>query len=176
MLFKTSDEIKRYLPANAAFEFDQIKPFIERQAEPELIIPAISQAQYDLLNTAYNTNKLTDSLEKLLDKVRFPLANYAYLKYIPFAQLNISASGIHIEVNDEKKTAFEWQINKLEESCREAADNGTEQLLEFMEANKSDYEAWAESESYTVFKDCFIYTAKEFSKHFNIGKSRRTFL
>jgi hypothetical protein len=176
MLFKSADEVKKYLPQNASFEFEQILPFIKFNGEPELIIPAISQAQYDALNTAYNDNDMTEDLEKLLDKVRFPLANFAYMKYIPFAQLSISASGIHIETNDEKKTAFEWQINKLESACIENAYNGIEQLLIFLETNKATYTVWAASTSFTEFKECFVNTAIEFNNYFNIGKSRSTFI
>lgn len=176
MLFKTTEEIKQYLPANAAFKFEQIRPFIQFQIEPNIIVPVLGQAQYDALTAAYAVNTLSAAQKALLDKVRYPIANYAYVLYIPFAQVAISASGIHIEVSNERKTAFEWQINKLEESCLDAADNGIERLLEFMEANISDYPDWSGSSSYTVFKECFINTSRVFSSFFNIRESRRLFL
>ena len=175
MLFSTPDEIKNFLPQNAAFEMQQISSFIT-DTEDTLIVDAIGQAQYDLLHAAYSNANISGALEKLLKKVRRPLANYAYYKYIPFAQLTFSASGIHIEVNEQKRSAFPEMIEKLEDACIEGANTGIENLLKWMEANKADYAAWTGSTAYTVFKECFINTATEFSDHFNIGNSRRTFL
>jgi hypothetical protein len=127
------------------------------------------------LEQAYANNSLNDHHKKLLDKIRYPLANYAYLQYIPFAQVAITASGIHIEVNDQKKTAFEWQINQLRQSLADAADNGIEQLYLFLEENKTTYADWATSSERTVLKECFINTASEFNYFYNIGNSRRIF-
>lgn len=174
MLFKTSDEIKRYLPANAAFEFFQIAQFI-KQAEQQFIVPVLGLNTYNALVNAYSINNLTPDQAKLLDKVRYPLANYTYLQYIPFAQVVISASGIHIEVNDQKKTAFEWQINQLRQQLAEAADNAIESLYIFLEENKSTYTDWASSSERTILKECFINTAAEFNNFYNINNSRRLF-
>lgn len=174
MLFKTSDEIKKYLPANAAFEFFQVEQFIN-QAEQQFIIPVLGETTFTALNDAYSINSLTPDQDKLLDKVRYPLANYTYLQYIPFAQVAITASGIHIEVNDQKKTAFEWQINQLRQQLAEAADNGIESLYIFLEKNKAIYTDWAASAEKTILKECFINTAEEFNKYYNINSSRRLF-
>lgn len=174
MLFKTAQELKKYLPANAAFEFHQAEQFI-LQAEQQYILPVLGNTTFNILNQAYAFNNLTTDQEKLLDKVRYPLANYTYLQYIPFAQVVISASGIHIEVNDQKKTAFEWQINQLRQQLAEAADNGIESLYLFLESNKTTFTDWAASPERSILKECFINTAVEFNQYYNINSSRRMF-
>lgn len=176
-LFKTIDEIKLYLSVTKAFKFDSILPYI-KQAEAKYIIPAISQAQYDPLNTAYNatTPTLTTDQTNLLDKIRLPLANLSYLLYIPVGQLQLDDAGIRIANTENMKTAFEWQIEMLKKSFQDAGFDGLETLLKFLETNKTIYTLWAASTSYTEFKTMFINTASDFSKYYNINNSRRTFL
>lgn len=178
MLFKTVSEIKKCLPANAAFEFGDIEPFIQLQAEPNFLIPVLSQEQYDLLNAKYNDSAadLTDDEKQLLGLCRFATANYAYLLYTPFGQVNISKSGIHIETSETKKTAFQWQLDELKSGLINAAFIGLENLLKFLEIKKGIFTAWASSETFTLLHDSFINSADDFDEYYRISKSRLTFL
>jgi hypothetical protein len=181
-LFSTIDEIKDYLPVTVTFEFRDIMPYIDR-AEVRYIIPFLSKQQYDDLLTAYNTSiatvapvALTSDNKALLKKVRMPLANFAYMLYIPLGQIQIDSAGIRIATTENLKTAFQWQIRMLQKSFIEAGYEGTDTLLEFLEQNKSTYTLWAGSTCYTHFKELFINTALQFSDYVNINNSRRTFL
>jgi hypothetical protein len=175
MLFRKTPEIKKYLPANTAFKLEPMESFIEHKALPELILPLLGKEQYDALHAAYRANNMDAKLKALLPLVQYPLANYAALRFLPWAQVNFSDSGVHITTSNESKTAFEWQINMLRTECLESAFNGMELLLAFLEDHKEDYEEWRTSSAYTISKECFINSAKDFSEYYGIGGSRRTF-
>lgn len=174
MLFKTVEEIKAFLPVNVSQDMDTIAPFVS-QAEGKFIIPAVSATQLAALQTAYDSGDMTSAQKSLLAKIRAPLANFAYLLYIPVGQVQISDAGIRIANTDQFKTAFQWQIDDLKNSFMDAGFDGLDQLLAFMEANKSDYALWTASSSYTLFKEGFLISAEEFNKYFNINSSRMTF-
>jgi hypothetical protein len=177
-LFKTIEEVQAVQPTLSSSEFDNILPFI-KQAELDFIIPAISKEQYDNLSAWYNTATPTDDAENeaLLEKVQAALALYAYYLWIDSGQLQIGDSGIRIATTDTLKTAFQWQIDALKISVLNQAGSATDHLLDFMETNKDDYDLWSASESYTEFKDCFIVSAKDFTKIYGkLGGSRLNFL
>lgn len=191
MLFETTSELKKYIPANISLEFDDIKPYIAL-AETRFIIPVLGKAQYNKLQEVF-TNGLDqssgsgsgsgsgslydeDAHNDLLDKVRLPLANFAFLLYIPMAQVQISSSGIHISRNENKTAAFNQQIDDLKRSFQDSGYVGIDILLEFLEENKSIYTLWAASDAFTIFRESFINKTADFNKIININNSRRTFL
>ncbi len=176
-LIKTSDELRTFLPLNKTFDPSGILPFVT-EAEVGTIIPAISQAQYDDLNGAYNNEPytLSPAQTKLLAKVQAALTCFAFNLWLPFGQVQIDNSGIRIANTDTMKTAFQWQTDKLDQSSLQSGFSALEQLLVFMEANKSDYSLWAGSSSYTVYKSLFITTAIQFDTLFSINQSRLVFI
>ncbi len=176
-LFKTIEEIKDFLPVSVTFSFQDILPFI-KQAERDYIIPAIGKEQYEEIDEAYNaeTPDLDEEQEALLEKIRVPLASFAYMLWIPWGQVQIDSSGIRIVTNENIKTAFQWQVNALEESAMSSGYSGLEALLEFLEEGKDTYTTWADSDAYTEYKKHFIYSAKIFNQYFNIGSNRRTYM
>lgn len=176
-LIKTTTELKKYLPVNKDFNVEGLLPFVT-QAEVDFIIPAISKAQYDDLNTEYNdaTPSLSDAQTALLEKVQPALAHFAFNKWIPFGQVQIDSAGIRIANTDTMKTAFQWQTDKLEESSKQSAYSHLETLLTFMEENKADYTLWTASSAYTIFKEAFINTAIDFNTYIDIKTSRLTFV
>lgn len=171
-LFKTIDEIKNFLPITVSFTFEDVLPFI-KEVERDEIIPLISKEQYDDLNDEYNatTPSLSDAQTALLERIRYALAPLAFKRWIPFGQVQISSAGIRIASNDQIKTAFPWQIDKLEESALRSGFSALESLLQFMQDNKADYALWTASDSYTLFKKYFINSASDFSDFYNINKS-----
>jgi hypothetical protein len=176
-LFKTIAEVKLYWPTLSSSKIENIKPFID-QAERDFIITAIGKFQYDELNEWYNTETPAENaaLTALLAKVQASLALYAYYLWIPSGQLQIGDSGIRIATTDTLKTAFQWQIDELQDSILRQAGTAMDALLEFLEENKDDYGVWATSDAYTKFKDCFIKTAAEFTTIYNaLGGSRVNF-
>ena len=178
MLFKDLEEIKKYVNSAESVDFNQLKSSIE-DAERMFIIPIISQAQYDDLNDKYTVAGnagLETKEKKLLEKIQNPLARFAYMLWMPEGMIKVTGDGFQIVSDDKMKTAWQWQTDKLEFKMMTAGYAGIDSLLEFLESNKADYPLWTASSAFTIFKECFINTAKDFSSRHNIGDSRRVFL
>lgn len=182
-LITTIDQIKQYLAVNVSSKFDSLLPYIER-AELKYIKPTLGADQYNALvswvdqsgSGSASASVSDEDYEALLVKVRRALANLAYYLYIPIGQVQISDSGIRIASTENLKTAFQWQVDKIEQSFLDAGYESLEDMLEFLEENKDTYTTWAESDAYTEFKELFISTARVFNQYFNISASRRTFV
>lgn len=176
-LIKTTDDLKKYISVNVSTNINTLAPYME-QAAIKFIMPCIGAGAYADFLTKHNTNgAITPGsiFEEGLFKLQRAMAHFAYYLYIPVGQLQISDSGIHISVNENKKTAFEHQIVKLEESFINAGYDAIEDLLDFMEDNTAIFNVWAATSAYTEFKDVIITNAKTFSVWYNIGNSRRMF-
>jgi hypothetical protein len=177
MLFKSSKEIKEFLPANAEFEYESIRPFIETHGENVFLRKYTGDTLMGLLQVRYNENNLSGKWKELLRKVQMPLAFYSFLRYMSWGMLNITKGGILQSGDDKKKNPFPWQINGLKRECIEGAYIGVEELLRFLEGNRSDgyFALWTGSTGDTFFNELLIRTVDEFNEIYDINSSRRTF-
>lgn len=178
MLFKKKEEVAKYINQASSVDFEELKQSFE-DAEREFIIPVIGQAQYDALNDKYTisgTSGLNVKEKALLEKIQSPLARFGMMQWLPEGILKVTGDGVHIVTTDSMKTPFAHQVDRLEFRWLKAGYTGIDSLLEFMETNKDDYPAWTGSSAYSIFKECFINSAKEFSSIHGIGDSRRIFL
>jgi hypothetical protein len=178
MLFKKKEEVAKYINQASSVDFEELKQSFE-DAEREFIIPVIGQAQYDALNDKYTisgTSGLNTKEKALLEKIQSPLARFGMMQWLPEGILKVTGDGVFIVTTDTMKTPFAHQVDRLEFRWLKAGYSGIDSLLEFMESNKDDYPAWTGSSAYSIFKECFINSAKEFSSIHGIGDSRRIFL
>jgi len=173
-LIKTTDEIKAFMPFAITFKIADITPFIN-QVEYEIIIPLISKAQYDALQTAYDANSLNADQTKLINKVRAVITPFALLRWIPWGQVQINSSGIQIVSNETNKTAFSWQVQDLKQNSEMSGYTAMESLYRFLYDNKATYTVWWDSTERKYLMRSFINTAAEFSIYFNISSNRKTF-
>lgn len=183
-LFRAQRE--HLLPLLGRLLLNQLQLLVDDEAAYSNVIADIAAqnfliAQHNLthpdnLRPLVPTIPSVPQMQALLPWVQAPLAALAYELYIPWGQLNIGSTGFRIVVSASEKTAFQWQINDLETSARNIGYTALEGLLEFLEENKSSYTAWTASETYAEAAVCFVPTAKEFSRVFNIRNSRLTYL
>ena len=87
----------------------------------------------------------------------------------------IDDSGISRKENENYKTAYANQINKILEASITSAYDGLEMLLEFLEDNESDYPIWVADDAYTKNKAFFINTSVDFADQYPIVRGRQTF-
>lgn len=175
MIFKTTDDLKKYFSLTSGFTFDSFKPFLSSSLE-ENIYPWISKTQYTDLDTAYIGNTMTSDQQNLLVYAQRTLAHMAMFKYSFLADKTIGVNGVNVNTDDDNKMIAQWRMEDLREYCLTEYDASVEQLLKFLETNKATYTLWAASTSYTVYKESFINNVDEFHSYFKIGNSRRTFL
>jgi len=172
MLLNSLDDIKQYITVSVTSSFQSIEPYIKR-AERKYIVPTISQPQYDELD---NGSSLSSKQEDALNLLQEATAFLAYYLYIPELQVHISDQGINIITSEHKKTAFPWQIQKLEEHWFTTGMDLLEEALILMENNRTEFTKWENSDAFTIFRDHFIATADEFESIYPIQGSRRMFL
>jgi hypothetical protein len=180
LLVETLDQIKEHLPINASFTFDGIRPFIE-SVQGRYIVPYIGVVFFNELYDRYKGNDsktLSDLDNELLYKVRKAIAHLAYLEYIPHGNVMVSDMGIHISVNEQKKTAFQWQVEELKDSYRKHGFDAIDDFLLFLEDKReeADFALWKNGTGYTLKNQYFITSASEFSKYVNINGSRRVYM
>lgn len=178
-LFKTIADIQKYLSIDTNSKYEQILPYI-KQAESQILIPALSKAEYDSLHSAYQAvsdeTTLTTAQKNLLDKCRLVVAPFGLMFWTPIGQLRIDANGIRIVNTDTHKTAFQWQIEDAKKALADMGYQAVEDLLVFLEENKATYTSWAASANYAELNKLVISSATEFEKYFPINNSRRTFI
>ena len=125
MIFKKDDitEFKNALTITAELNMADLYSSIVNKGQDELLIPkGLGSALFALLDAAYNSSDTTPvRFEKILAKCQYIVANYAYMRYLPQAQVLISKEGVRITKSVKTSTAFEWQINQLTEELSKSA-------------------------------------------------------
>jgi hypothetical protein len=175
MIFSTIQEFRELINISAGMDFDSLTPDI-RRAERKYLIPYIGQAQYTELVTKYETGDEAEEWERLLAHAREVVACFTMHLYLPMAQVNISDVGVNLNHTDSQVTAFQWQIDQLDEGYfLKLGHAGIDSLLTMMDENKEDYPKWAQSVHYLTNKDAIINTYSEFNKHYYIQNSPTTY-
>ncbi|MBC7509385.1 MAG: hypothetical protein H7320_11665 [Ferruginibacter sp.] len=168
MLFKTSPILRSYATLGEV-NFAEIQNTV-KQTEDKHIIPVLGLTQYNLLNTAYNTatgETLADvKLAALLEQCRKVIAPYVCYYYTPKVDGSLSAGGFRRQETQTAKSAYQYQVTNFREANLQEAEAATENLIRFLEANKTDYTAWAESDEFKAYRSLFIKTALEFNTIF----------
>lgn len=177
-LIKDIEDVRNHVAIDAGSTLNNLQPDID-EVEQDYIIPALGQATYDALNSAYNadTPNLDEDETKLLNFCQVALVNLAQAKYIVVNRVNFSNSGIRIIESGEYKTAYKYMFDELIQHFEKRGFNYIDKALAFLESKKDVFVDWAgDEDAYTVNKRHFIQTADQFDKHYRIGKSRRTFI
>lgn len=176
----TIEEIKKYVSINVTSTFNKVDPHFSR-AERKHLVPLIGSVLFNSQITAYNSalKKVEDmpvvpqGLQVLIQEA---VANIGSLNFLAQAQLQMSDNGIRISVNNEMKTAFQWQIEDLKFQLGKDGYDALEEILIYLEANTATFDTWKTSDAYYLQKGFFVNTAAEFDKHFHINGSRLTYL
>lgn len=175
-LISDIETFREYVKVNVNTNISVLTPSIA-EAERRYIIPLISKGLYDdLIDYIEGSNESNATMNALLAQIQIPLANLAFWLYIPSGNVMIDDAGIHVLKNDNYSPASQFRVEDLKESVATAGFDALDNLLEFLEENKDEFPDWTASDSYTIFHELMLSTAKEFSKHYNINNSRRTFL
>jgi hypothetical protein len=171
MLFKTLDEFQPFIPANQGFTFENLETFIFK-AEQKQIRPILGKVLFDKLQTDYDAGSSDVKHLALLERVRYALASLAFHKYMPWAVVQLSDSGIRVPVGDNYRPATEKQILRLMDSTLEDGYDNLEWLVSFLMENTADYALWDFENS----NQYFLNSADDFNAHCHIGESRLIYL
>lgn len=172
-LYKSTDLdlLRQHVPVKGDFNMELLLSLVP-DVEQEHLIPYLSEDQYDVLDAAYNVANpsLTAAQEALLEKCQAAIAPLAMVHYADVGNVDISNSGIRVSHDEHSKSAFEWQIYRLQKRLFTIGMSRIDQLLAFLEVNKSDYGAWATSDTYTEQRQRLVPDARTFTRAY--GKLR----
>lgn len=168
------DILKKYIPLNETTSFKTISPFLNT-AYRKYILPYLSIPLASKVEKHWEKSNIPNNIQNLLPYIQEANAHFAFVLFIPTAQLKVSDAGIHRVEDSNQLTAYRYQIQDLINSHTEQAWFAIDELLKFLEENQRDYPEWATSESSIVLKSNFIQTATDFGKYADIQDSRRLF-
>lgn len=175
-LYKSTDldKLRQHVPVKGDFNMELLLSLVP-DVEAAHLIPYLSEDQYAVLDAAYNvaTPNLTAAQEALLERCQAAIAPLAMVEYADVGNVDISNSGIRVSHDEHSKSAFEWQIYRLQKRLFEIGMARIDQLLVFMEANKGDYTPWATSDTYTRQKERIVPDARTFSRIYGKLKNSR---
>lgn len=174
-LLTTLDEFRAGVPVNVTSSIELLLPPVAA-AERKYFRPLVGRAFYQELLDAYVASDLSEVQAELLELVQIALANLAYASQVTVAQLQIDDAGIRIASDENNKTAFQWQINDLREYLSDTGHAALEEVLTFLDENRAEFPTYVQSEAYTANRTLLLNNARDFSRYYNIGGSRRTFL
>ena len=175
-LFKTSLELKEFLPNSAGAIIEQVFPFVGI-AEQNILVKYVGQEQFEDILDKYNDtgHTLTTDEANILREMRKPVAFFAMEYYIPHGQVLISPSGIRINNTDTMKTAFEWQIQKLMWAYHSQGYDMIERLIKWLYDRLDTYTIYAASAAFTNNHDALLQYASDMDKYHWINTCRATF-
>jgi len=179
MLITSIAEIKRFVAINITLDIVSIEPYI-KLAERNYIKPILGTVLYDKLVAEYESSASSSAsgiLDALLEQTQWALSYLAvweYVKHVGSAQ--ISDAGITETATGDQKAARKWVNDQVEQSHGATAMQQLDQLLLYLEDNRTDYPDWESSGNFTLYFDCVTNSTKVFEEYYAIGNSRRVFL
>lgn len=177
-LFLNTQDFKNHAPEiHRHYDWNVLSKKID-QITLLRIIPFISQAEFDLLETAYLTSATSAEQKALLVFLQPAIAYYTYLHLLSANRIQLSTMGVQESSSDDgtSNPASYHAIADVKEETAEMAYTFLDQALAYMETQKATFSAWAGSESYTQLKSIFTWTTELFNRYVSAGMSRHTFL
>ena len=179
MLFRSTAEIKNYLPIDAVTRFESFTPFIQ-DAEALFLMPLIGQAMYDILHADYTENDgvpAVDANADLLPYVQRSLAFYMAFLSVDQLSVNFGDSGITQTRSDNVEPAPRHKTDSLKLNYITMADLHAERLLAYLELTATDsvLNDWYDSSANTIADGRILRTARQASEFIDIDQNRRIF-
>ena len=155
--------------------FNRMKPSLEIATDE--ITDIISKETYSLviLRTLNNESMSDDLSEELqdefIDLIKYAIYLKAFILYVPTGDLAVSNNGRIMRRDDKTVSAFQWQIEKHDESLEQLFYRHLDRLLRFMfennlQINQKKYD-----------HRCLIVNSVDiFENHFDINGSRLLYL
>ena len=166
-LFKTFDEVKRFIGADANNELRTIEPYFDDAAR-DYLVNVLSQDEFDLLETNYTNNALTAAQEEILPLAQNVLANFGYYLFADDGTMQITDSGFLRLEHTEAKSAYQWQVRNFKARRWTNGWRAMEKLAKTLYANMNNHVAWRDSEERKLFNGFFCWHTLQMKKYFRI--------
>lgn len=134
------------------------------------VINLIGSDIYAIAYTDYSTK--ADLKKDLVFHIRYAIAIKAYRMLAPNIDLAHTNNGRKMRQDDNQKQAFEWMIDRDNESLERKYYRALDDLLHYLEETEP---TWKNSDAYKKLQESIFKTTADFDEHFSI-KSRLTLL
>jgi hypothetical protein len=175
MLFKTTEEIKNYLPVNTALDFGVISPYI-KTAERDYLTRLIGTGLYNEMLAYSDSTTVTDAQNQLLDYAKIAVINLAILEWAKTGTLQMGNMGLTMQEGPNQKVPYKYKEQEFKDSVKTNGFNALDLLLEFLEDNINTFPTFKQSTNYSIFKGHLLNQTREFDEVYFIGGSRLVFL
>jgi hypothetical protein len=173
MFFIDIEDFKKYVPVNAGFDFNIMSIYLRdvdrTEIKPKLGATFLTalQTDFNAIQGTFEESSIAAPRKALIDLLRSFSANMALVKWLPIGQVTISQAGVQIVSSESNKTAFEWQLDKIEKECTQRAIGALEEALDYLSdnienASFSDYKA---SNEYKALNSLFVNSARDFRQY-----------
>ena len=178
MLINDINKVKEFLPVNKSLEFDKLKPFV---VDAERMVSEIIDGDFYNDLVVYDSDpdhEVNDYFDKLIVKLQDSISFLAFHLGFDIMNTVFSNQGMHRIENDEsgKKALFSRQEENLKRGFKLLGYNKLDLAFEYMEKNKAQFPTWVASDAYTLSRQHFINSTREFSAIYNINNSRLVFM
>jgi hypothetical protein len=164
MFFKTIDEFRGCVEANAGIDLLSLTPSI-KAAEIKFLKPLLGAAYYDSLTIRYETDTITlDSEEELVVHIQNAIANLALYLYVPIAEVQITDAGVRRGDSESAPGAYKYQVKELQKALLERGFEYIELMLEHLDESPATFVEWFESDAYKNYRKAFIKSGTEFEQ------------
>lgn len=197
-IISTIEELKNYVSATASFKFDKIAPHINRTMQG-YIKKLLGEDLTEEICTAYESalevlaamaapdrakivaegrqyTLMPAKYQQIMPYLQDAVSNISFMNSLSQMQMSMSESGIRLLVNENSKTAFQWQIDDLKYQLASDGYSALNSLLETLDAHKADFSAWETSDAYADQKKYFVENPDLFNNAYYIANSRITYL
>jgi len=173
MALTNKSNFQKFVPVNSSFvEGESIDNFINL-AEEKYLIPLLGQDFYDELCAI---DSPSEEELKLLNPIYRAVSFIAAWLYMPFGNVQISESGMQIVSTNDRKPAFQWQIDKIEQASANMGMDALEKVLSYLETNLGEWATYADGDARKANNSLFINTAEQFDDAYGISRSRLTYI
>ncbi len=170
-----AEEFKKYIPVNINLRFETISSYLI-SSENKYIKPLLGESLFEKLVLHYqNEESVNIKLDYLLDLVRYAEIRLAIWQGFDVIASMISDAGIAMNVEKENRL-FRYQEENLRRSLKNDGFNQLDTILEYLEANISDFPEFETSKYFTKLKNSLIRNTSDFNEYFSIDNSRLVFL
>lgn len=178
MFFYDSADFQKYIPINYNFVFEAISIYLkdtDRTLLKKYLGEDFTIELQNIFDEVTEIKNIPEAYSELIELIRVSTANFALASWLPLGQVNISQLGVSINSTENMKTAFQWQIKDIEETCRERGYTAFDDVLEYLEKNidADEFATYKNSDEFAENKSLFVPSSKEFCKYFSLFENSR---
>lgn len=174
--FRTQQEFAEFVPVGLQLDPDFVKlPAQISIAQSQYLIKEIGSAFAMELETAYANATETDYQASARVLVQKTLANFAVALFIPKHKVAIDSSGVREVQDGDRRGAMPHDTAEAIKAYDRDGWASLEELLEYLETNRTQFPTWASSVESTHFRNSLIRTTFDLELYSGIRISRRLF-